>query len=251
MTEKYEHFTDSIKLIKAIHVYGAVCFYVFGIVYLFYLNSMYLFSCNFIAGTMCLVNLYAYNIFNKKFYIHSFLAIVYVGLINISVHIGVDHFPMIFWGMSVPIAAAFISEVMGTLVWGGLGMMFFFIVTIFRENGVHLALINTTDSSDFVLTLLSYTGLLLFFIYSIMIQKYKLKRSFHLLNKKQDEVITLRGFLPICASCKNIRDDKGYWNQIESYIRDHSEVEFTHSVCPDCIKKLYPDIVDENGSFKK
>ena len=52
---------------------------------------------------------------------------------------------------------------------------------------------------------------------------------------------TLRGFLPICAACKKIRDDTGYWNQIESYIRDHSEAEFSHSICPDCAKKLYPE----------
>jgi len=56
------------------------------------------------------------------------------------------------------------------------------------------------------------------------------------------EVKTLRGFLPICSSCKKIRDDKGYWNQIESYIRDHSEAEFSHSMCPECVKKLYPDL---------
>lgn len=52
-------------------------------------------------------------------------------------------------------------------------------------------------------------------------------------------VKTLSGLLPICASCKNIRDDQGYWNQIETYISDHSMAEFTHSLCPDCIRKLY------------
>ena len=51
----------------------------------------------------------------------------------------------------------------------------------------------------------------------------------------------LRGMLPICSSCKKIRDDKGYWNQIESYIRDHTEAEFTHGICPECMKNLYPD----------
>jgi len=55
------------------------------------------------------------------------------------------------------------------------------------------------------------------------------------------KVKTLTGLLPICASCKKIRDDKGYWNQIEVYIRDHSEAEFSHGICPDCMKKLYPD----------
>ena len=56
------------------------------------------------------------------------------------------------------------------------------------------------------------------------------------------KVKTLSGFLPICASCKKIRDDKGYWNQIEEYIRDHSEADFSHSLCPDCIIKLYPEL---------
>ncbi len=54
------------------------------------------------------------------------------------------------------------------------------------------------------------------------------------------KVKTLSGFLPICASCKKIRDDKGYWNQIETYIRDHSEADFSHGICPECAKNLYP-----------
>ena len=56
------------------------------------------------------------------------------------------------------------------------------------------------------------------------------------------KIKTLRGLLPICSTCKKIRDDKGYWKQIESYIRDHSEAEFTHSMCPICAKKLYPEL---------
>jgi len=59
------------------------------------------------------------------------------------------------------------------------------------------------------------------------------------------KVKTLSGLLPICASCKRIRDDQGYWQQIEAYIRNHSEAEFSHSVCPECAKKLYPEIFDK------
>lgn len=62
------------------------------------------------------------------------------------------------------------------------------------------------------------------------------------LEQSQVEVKTLRGFLPICASCKKIRNDQGYWTQIESYISDHSEAEFTHSICPPCAKELYPGL---------
>ena len=59
------------------------------------------------------------------------------------------------------------------------------------------------------------------------------------------KVKTLSGLLPICSSCKKIRDDKGYWNQIETYIRQHSEAEFTHSICPKCAKMLYPGLLKD------
>jgi PAS domain-containing protein len=56
------------------------------------------------------------------------------------------------------------------------------------------------------------------------------------------QVKRLSGFLPICASCKKIRDDRGYWQQVEAYIRDHSEAEFSHGLCPECARKLYPEL---------
>ena len=58
------------------------------------------------------------------------------------------------------------------------------------------------------------------------------------------DVKTLRGLIPICANCKKIRDDKGYWKQIEGYISEHSDAVFSHGICPDCMKKLYPDYSD-------
>ena len=66
-----------------------------------------------------------------------------------------------------------------------------------------------------------------------------------LINKLQvalAEVKVLSGMLPICASCKKIRDDSGYWNQIEIYLKNHSDAEFTHSICPECRHKLYPEL---------
>lgn len=68
------------------------------------------------------------------------------------------------------------------------------------------------------------------------------------LQEAVSKVKILSGFLPICASCKKIRDDKGYWNQIESYIRDHSEAEFSHGICPDCAVKLYPEFYSKKQS---
>ncbi|MBN1933702.1 MAG: response regulator [Anaerolineae bacterium] len=65
------------------------------------------------------------------------------------------------------------------------------------------------------------------------------------------QVKTLRGLLPICANCKKVRDDQGYWQDVEVYVRDHSDVDFSHGICPDCFKQLYPeyvDIIDKSGN---
>jgi len=64
------------------------------------------------------------------------------------------------------------------------------------------------------------------------------------LQQALNQIKTLSGMLPICANCKKIRDDKGYWSQVESYITDHSDVQFSHSICPECAKKLYPEYYD-------
>jgi len=61
------------------------------------------------------------------------------------------------------------------------------------------------------------------------------------LKKALEKVKTLSGMLPICAHCKKIRDDKGYWNQVEVYIKEHSDANFTHGICPDCARELFPE----------
>lgn len=64
------------------------------------------------------------------------------------------------------------------------------------------------------------------------------------------EMRHLRGLLPICAQCKKIRDDHGYWHDVESYVRDHSDADFSHGICPECLAVLYPDYVPRQSSGK-
>lgn len=66
-------------------------------------------------------------------------------------------------------------------------------------------------------------------------------------NKLFRRIKYLEGILPVCASCKKIRDEQGHWQQIESFIRDRSDAEFSHSICPECAEKLYPEL----KSYKK
>jgi hypothetical protein len=65
-----------------------------------------------------------------------------------------------------------------------------------------------------------------------------------LIKKLYHRIRILEGFLPICANCKKIRHEKS-WDQIEKYISDHSLAQFSHSICPDCMKKLYPELYDD------
>jgi len=74
-------------------------------------------------------------------------------------------------------------------------------------------------------------------IYRIALQKISLERR----------VRVLEGILPICASCKKIRNEKGEYERIEKYMSDHSEVSFSHTICPECGKKLYPDYYHEDN----
>ncbi|NWJ47992.1 MAG: PAS domain-containing protein [Chloroflexi bacterium] len=64
------------------------------------------------------------------------------------------------------------------------------------------------------------------------------------LREALEQIKLLSGLLPICASCKNIRDDQGYWHQVETYLEDNSDMRFSHGICPNCMQKLYPDLVD-------
>jgi hypothetical protein len=80
------------------------------------------------------------------------------------------------------------------------------------------------------------------------IMEQKSEKALREREKALEDVRILHGLLPICASCKKIRDDKGYWTQIEAYIAAHSEANFTHGICPDCARKLYPEFYQEKES---
>lgn len=90
--------------------------------------------------------------------------------------------------------------------------------------------------------------------------KYSIER-FHNLTEKErlikelkaalKNVKILSGLLPICSNCKNIRSDDGYWMQVESYLTDHSDLNFTHSICPGCVKQLYPEFYKKRVGEEK
>jgi len=130
-----------------------------------------------------------------------------------------------------------------------------------REIGDMIILYDVTEHlSSFkktILLIFSYSalaGLLLFIIFSVFLGKLESQIVDYQNNLEQivkdrtreltdalSEIKTLRGIIPICSNCKQIRNDKGIWSKIEKYISDHSEAKFTHGICPKCAQKLYPE----------
>ena len=112
----------------------------------------------------------------------------------------------------------------------------------------HLTLISL---GHIILWILGIVGILLYsgFLFKSEDKRSQIAREKENLIDELKEVITqvktLKGLIPICASCKKIRDDKGFWNNVEEYISDKTEAEFSHGICPDCMKSIYGDFTND------
>jgi hypothetical protein len=161
--------------------------------------------------------------------------IAVIGIIDYITGIELNFF--VFYYIPISIAAwyidkkwAIINSVLSALTWTSIDI-------ISQHNYSHWSLFFWNGGIRFISYITLAVGL--FLIRKLLEVEKDLTRSLQI---TLEEIKMLKGFLPICASCKNIRNDRGYWEKIEQYISSHSEAEFTHTLCPDCVKKLYPDI---------
>ncbi len=128
-------------------------------------------------------------------------------------------------------------------------------MAIFLARIAHLALsrhslndfMDSGNLEAFLIILIYSTSIVI--IVGLVVLNYQ--RTELELRTAKSEVKTLRGIIPICASCKKIRDDEGYWNAVDSYLRLHTEAEFSHGLCPDCSHKLYPELFTEESNDAK
>ena len=151
------------------------------------------------------------------------------------------------WFYFFPIAAFYLVGKEEGIIWVGVSLLlsgFFFLKPIFFEysTGAVLRFLITYS----IVSLLSF-GL----EFSRSWYYQELMSEKRMLEDALSEVKTLQGSLPICSFCKRIRDDKGYWNQIEAYIDKHSEAKFSHSICPECSKEHYADFTRNKLENKK
>ena len=223
-------------MLGPIVLFGSCCYFVFGVVYLTLVGSSYLFLSNLLFGCLCALTWLGSRWRLSQAVVASlFLAVVYLGLVNVAVHLGDERSPMVFWGISVGIAAVFLFGVKGQLAWFVLVLAFMPLVQALKAGPLAGRVIPLDATQVRILTLATYLGLLVFLTYCFILFRRRLDQALA-------SVKTLSGLLPICASCKRIRDDQGYWSQIESYLTTHTEAEFSHGVCPDCFVRLYPDM---------
>jgi hypothetical protein len=154
-----------------------------------------------------------------------------------------------FYYFSIPALVFLVFEygnIFNKLALSCFSILLFFVCEMFKFGDPLILLPQEINRILYLTSILNlFCGLILvifLFTYNIKTHEEAQGRLIQELRRALSEVKTLRGFLPICASCKKIRDDKGYWNQIELYIRERSEAEFSHSICPECAKKLYPEL---------
>jgi len=110
---------------------------------------------------------------------------------------------------------------------------------------------NLSERLEYIITSSVFVCIALIIPLWIIVRDFsRLEKTTQRLQGALDNIKTLEGLLPMCANCKNIRDDDGYWQQVEVYIRQHSKAEFSHSICPKCAHQLYPDLFNQVKTLK-
>jgi signal transduction histidine kinase len=184
--------SSRLSLLRNIHLFGSACFFCFGIIYFLLLHSVYMLAANWVFGAVSALNWFALRSPGwDALKGHVFLLIVYTGLLNVTVHVGAGLEPMIYWGLSISVAAAFTFRIPGILFWVGMSMLFLPLtyllkVIVFPERVIPLG-----PGQAQVLTLATYVGLLLFLTYLVYLFQRKLDRALRDLAGRNRELETL------------------------------------------------------------
>ncbi len=177
-------------------------------------------------------------ILKKRNYLPSSIAFV-ITTILISIFLikngGIEN-TGIFWIFLFPIAYFFfLGRIGGVISFSGL-LLILLAVSVLRELEIIVIVYSKIVMILFLVVFL--TEALLLYLYERILEH-------HIAHEN-----ALCGIIPICSHCKKIRDDKGYWSMLEQYFNKYSDAEFSHSICPECVKELYPDFTEEDNGKK-
>ena len=170
-------------------------------------------------------------------------------ILTYSISIGAGEESALYWAFSLPLLFFFFNGKWEGLVWKLLYVLCVgLVIAVPSLFGSHDYGLNTVYRFLITLTIIV---MLAFALESARYSAGRLleEKNQTLLSEKErleralKDVKTLSGLIPICSNCKKIRNDTGYWEQVETYIRAHSDADFSHGICPDCIRKLYPEFM--------
>ncbi len=187
---------DAPSMLGPIHVFGSVCFFVFGVIYLIFVHSSYLFFSNVVFGLLGFAN---WLLLPRRLADHvraaSFLTVVYIGLLNVAVRLGTGVFPMVFWGMSVTIAAAFLFGRVGVAVWSVLTLLFYPLVEALKAGPMADQVIPLDPFQSSLLSGATYAGLLTFLAYSFFVFRSRLSAALDVLRAHAGALSKSQAFL--------------------------------------------------------
>jgi len=204
-----------------------------------------------LLGAILIFCFIAIQRFNADLIIYRLCLVLLSVVLFYSLSIGAGAGTTVYWLYPFPIVFMFF---LGKNEGVAFSAVFLLIISVllFNPFSFEIYAYDNEVSIRFLAALLFLT--LIFYGLESSLEKYGrmlIEKHNTLLDEKQKlekalkENKTLRGLIPICSNCKKIRDDGGYWQQVEVYVRDRSEADFSHSICPDCINKLYPELKTE------
>ena len=165
-------------------------------------------------------------------------------LVFYSVHIGAGQGTVIYWLFMVPLLFFFFFGKGEGMIWTlffSLGLYVFLLIPdLFNGHVYSHFIVSRFSIAFFFVVVVGYGQESTRHRFSKLLNEKKqaLQKEKRELENAMENIKTLTGLLPICATCKKIRDDQGYWNQLETYLSEHSGVSFSHGICPECQKKL-------------
>ncbi len=192
-----------------------------------------------------LLNYIIWRIFHSSAFAGNFIiAIGYFLFLAISIYTGGVDSPAIIWTVAIPMVATTICGLRSGFVWFVLVVLKIGILEWMDFHGNHF-IHEIPEGRELDIAFCVNTIAVVFFTFFISAssefykEKYlkRIRESNEQLQKALDSIRTLKGLLPICAWCKKIRNDKGYWDKLETYVSANTEAEFTHGICPECLSK--------------
>lgn len=166
-----------------------------------------------------------------------FGVLITISILTFQVIMGHGNGVAFLWFYFLPVAAFFLAGLREGLIWVLVVWVINLLLLVFNLGYYHY------ESAISIRFMVTYTlvGMLSYGLESSRYHYYtQLQKEKVALEAALQQIKTLQGLLPICASCKKIRDDAGYWHQVETYLGRYAAVEFSHSICPDCRLELYP-----------